>query len=110
MTATVPKTPFELTGEHADAINALLPTSTYVVGLRENATGSVRFFPHDSEWHEASLWWWSSGNGSCDCNRHLMFHGEFSEDVPCSEQLYTVVGIWFSDGGEIRDLWQMNDF
>jgi hypothetical protein len=109
-----PDAPFTLTQEHADAINALLPDCKYVVGIRKNETGEVRFRPERLDWEEGSLWWWNSGNMSCDCNRHLQFHG-FSEEcyrdeVPCTETRYTLVGIWFPDGGEYRDLMELNDF
>lgn len=109
-----PSAPFDLTPEQADAINALWPCQ-FVVGIRKNETGEVQFCPQEYEWNEeGSLYLWATGNYSCDCNRHLFFH-EFTEDcyndaVPCTETLYTVVGIWFPDGGEIRDLNEMNDF
>lgn len=118
MTVSAPMTPdakFDLSQPHADAINALLPNCRYVVGIRENETGEVRFCPTDVEWREdSSLSWWSTGNMSCDCNRHLIFNGHsrgcYDEDVPCGEGRYSVVGIWFPDGGEIRDLNCLNDF
>ncbi len=109
--------PFILTQEHADAINALLPDCKYVVGIRQNETGEVRFCPQGTEWNDASLWWWASGNMSCDCNRELEFRREEEgftfEDAKCSDGRFTVVGIWFPDGSGIRDLTAldaMNDF
>ena len=106
--------PFELSREDAGAINAMLLSCSYVVGIRKNATGEVRFSAKNHAWDEHSSWWWGEGNMSCDCNRHLIFHGyseeSYEEEIPCGEELYTVVGIWFPDGGEIRDLVQMNDF
>jgi len=109
------QSPFNLAQKHADAINAILPTCKYVVGIRENGTGEVRFCPEDIEWDgESSLSWWNRGNMSCDCNRHLIFnrHSDESwdEDIPCGETRYTVVGIWFPDGSDIRDLDALNDF
>ena len=110
-----PDAPFDLTQEHADAINALLPDCKYVAGIRKNETGEVRFCPQELEWDDdISLWWWEYGNMGCDCNREDEFRREKDEcdldDVKCSKGRFTVVGIWFPDGGEIRDLNEMNDF
>lgn len=106
---------FVLTQERAEAINALLPDCKYVVGIRENETGEVHFCPQTLEWNDASLSWWESGNMSCDCNRELMFVRQKegwdwdTDDLKCSDGRFTVVGIWFPGGSEIRDLNQMND-
>jgi hypothetical protein len=109
-----PDTPLTLSQDQADAINALLPTCKYVVGIRHNESGEVRFCPQTLEWNENSLYWWSTGNMSCDCNRHLEFHGRtdecYEDDVPCGETRYTLVGIWFPDGSEYRYLDLLNDF
>lgn len=109
-----PNAQFDLTQEHADAINALLSTCKYVVGIRKNETGEVRFCPQKHEWGEHSLWWWSGGNGSCDCNKELIFRRQTEDvkldEVKCSDDRYTVVGIWLPDGGHIRDLNYLNDF
>ena len=106
---------FSLSQQQADRINELFqnPRFTHIVGIRENSTGEVRFCPRKVDWEESSLYWWSSGNMSCDCNRHLVFH-EYSDecykdDIPCGDELYTVVGSWFPDGSEIRDITLLND-
>ncbi len=109
-----PNAPFDLAPEHADAINALLPDCKYVVGIRLNETGEVRFCPQTLKWNDASLWWWESGNMGCDCNQELEFRREEEnfgfDDVKCSDGRFTIVGIWFPDGDDIRDLNEMNDF
>lgn len=115
-----PKAEFELTQEGADAINALLPTCKYVVGIRKNETGEVRFCAQHTEWLDDddghSLWWWSTGNMSCDCNRERDFRRAGNEEDgiegerKCGEDRFTVIGIWFPDGDDARDLWLMNDF
>jgi len=114
MSAMKPDAPFELTPKQADTINTLLPTCEYVVGIRHNESGKVRFCPMKLKWEEHSLSWWNTGNFSCDCNRHLEFHGytdsAYEDNIPCGETMYTVVGIWFLRGGDIRDLNQLNDF
>ena len=109
-----PTAPFDLTQEHADAVNALLPECEYVVGIRKNETGEVRFCPMTLEWEDSDLYGWNSGNLSCDCNRHLIFHGyaeeSYEDEISCGETLYTIVGIWWPDGSEIRDVDLLNDF
>lgn len=109
-------TPFDLTQEQADQINVLLPTCEYIVGIRKNETNEVVFCPQDIKWHDCSLFWWTEGNGGCDCNRVLMFlrargsiDEEFeSDDDKCGTDKYTLVGIWFPDGSDIRDLQLLN--
>ncbi len=42
------------------------------VMLLDLVTGETK----DSQWEpEASVFWWTRGNGSCDCNRALAFGG-----------------------------------
>ena len=107
---------FDLTQEQAVSINAILPMHEYVVGIRKNETGEVRFCPEDLEWYEHSIYWWSEGNMGCDCNRELEFlragneeTDDSFENAECSQGRYTVVGIWFKDGSDIRDLYSLND-
>lgn len=103
-------TPFDFTQEHADAINALLPTCKYVVGIGNNKTGEIRFSPIKIDWDENSLRVWFYENMSCDCNLHVLFEtcskGFCGEKIRCGNTRYTVIGIWFPDSDEIRD---MND-
>ncbi len=105
---------FVLLQEHADAINALLLSgTTYVTGIRNNETGEVRFHAWKSEWEESTLGWWNVGNMGCDCNRHLIFYDyteeSYNDDVSCDGERYTLVGVWFPDGGDIRDLLELNE-
>jgi hypothetical protein len=52
----------------------------------------------------------------CDCNREIDFLSaggetvDFYKDYRCSDGRYSVVGIWFPDGSDIRDLEMLNDF
>ena len=98
---------FELTQEQADQINALLPYCKYVVGIRDNDTGEVRFCQQQLPWDDFSLFWWTTGNFGCDCNRALVFHQRYT-GTECGNTQFTVVGIWFPDGGELRDLDELN--
>lgn len=45
---------------------------SYVVAIRNNATGEIRNrVVADLEWNEGSIFLWTEGNFSCDCNRLL---------------------------------------
>jgi hypothetical protein len=73
----------------------------YAVHIRNNATGEVREYRDNLDWHGSSLYWWSEGNMSCDCNRHNIFReagGESATDENCSDGRYTVVRITLDDG------------
>jgi hypothetical protein len=40
-----------------------------------------------------TLWWWAEGNGSCDCNRGLLFDDENDESVCCGAHRYVAVDV-----------------
>ncbi len=103
------KTPFTVTKDHADTINALLANKscTYVVGILRNDTNEVRFIPQQLEWTDNSLYWWSEGNMGCDCNRHLQFNPH-ADECPCGHSRYSIVGIWLKDGSHITDTADLN--
>ena len=47
----------------------------YSVLIRNNETGEERLYPLCKEvpWGDGSYYWWTEGNMSCDCNRHMSF-------------------------------------
>lgn len=71
----------------------------YTIRIRENATGEVveRVDELAAAYEAEDLkYWWSEGNGACDCNRHNLFRpdsewahacmdGRFSVQVICEE-------------------------
>jgi hypothetical protein len=74
---------------------------SYTVTVTENATGEVREVVMEGTWEANRRFWWTSGNGACDCNRHLAFHGwpdsyedeeegEGEYDIPCGHERYSV--------------------
>lgn len=77
----------------------------YKIAIRNNKTGEVRIAVMDVEWWEHSFFWWTEGNMCCDCNRHLEFgrveDPEFCEDIPCSEERYTVLYAELGNGERI---------
>lgn len=46
----------------------------------------------DESW-DSSLYWWSEGNGGCDCNRSLAFGGADDEPLECGNTRYLVVDV-----------------
>ena len=58
------------------------------------------------EWSE---FWWSDGNGSCDCNRHCDFLrglGEEDEWVDCSDGYYEIRIVVPKTGEVVYDEWE----
>lgn len=46
------------------------------------------------DWTSDIVWWWETGNGSCDCNRELFFCRGRNEDEPdeteCGDDRFSV--------------------
>lgn len=73
--------------------------------------GVERIYQDESPWIPAdehglgSVWWWTEGNGGCDCNRALFFAraaGEELETDPiCGEERYRIPFITLPDGTRI---------
>lgn len=45
----------------------------YTVDILEVATGEVVRRGMDLPWDDGSIYWWTEGNYSCDCNRRMEF-------------------------------------
>lgn len=59
-----------------------------------------------SEAVEAARYWWTDGNGGCDCNRAMVFNraaDEPDEDIPCSDDLFRVKVVDADSGDVIVD-------
>jgi hypothetical protein len=69
----------------------------YNVRIRNNETGEVRTRAVELEWSndEGCLYWWRSGNFSCDCNRALVWDDSLGE---CGNSRYTVIDATLNDG------------
>lgn len=89
---------------------------SYKVAIRDNATGEVRIGAYDFEWFKedggTDDFWWTEGNMSCDCNRHLEFlraGGPGPADDPhwnnvehaCGDGAYSVLYAELPDGKRI---------
>jgi hypothetical protein len=73
---------------------------SYAVQITDNLTDESRTVPMDGEWEGlgGGEFWWNEGNGACDCNRDLAFHGwppsyegEDDDGMPCGHTRYTVI-------------------
>lgn len=62
------------------------------VKLLDTSTGEERWA--DGQWGRFGTWWWTEGNGGCDCNRRLVFsHGDVGDGTPCTSIRYRVVAV-----------------
>jgi hypothetical protein len=68
------------------------------VTILDTVTGETRT---NSEW---DAWWWFEGNGSCDCNRRLIFEPD-AEDVQCGEARYYIIAAEGDTAGYEPDEW-----
>lgn len=59
------------------------------VELLDLVTGERKWT--DETWSKFCTWWWTEGNGSCDCNRALAFDHD-GEDQ-CETVRYVVVDV-----------------
>lgn len=85
-----------------DPNNFLHPT--YVVEIRHNPTGVVRFISTGLAWYDHSMYFWTEGNFSCDCNRAIVFNNMKSAGVDhrCGYRDFTAIRAIFPDGTEER--------
>lgn len=51
---------------------------------------------------EHSFLWWSEGNGSCDCNRELLFDSDLNWDKPCVSVRYVIIETSYGDLSELN--------
>lgn len=78
-------------------------TATGKVGVHEAA---VYADPFSNDPEKPSFFWWLEGNGSCDCNRGLMFlpeeHQIENEDGPeyCGDGRFRLTRIEWPGGAE----------
>jgi hypothetical protein len=75
------------------------------VEIRNNATGEVRRHRHE-DWQSHSVFWWTEGNASCDCNRGLFFARDGGRELTdeeedafeCGDDAYTAIRAVLDDG------------
>lgn len=65
------------------------------IHIRNNQTGEVRTY-QDDVLFSCPVFWWTIGNGSCDCNREIYFQRARGEEPDldadtCSEGRYSVI-------------------
>jgi hypothetical protein len=83
-----------LADDELDAIGLNDPIHSQItVTILDAVTGETRV---NSQW---SPWWWAYGNGSCDCNRGLLF----GNDEGCGENRYYIVAVEGDESGYAMD-------
>lgn len=75
----------------------------YLVVLRDALTGEIRRFNPGVPWGEASVFWWTEGNMSCDSNRVP----DFARAGGATEEEVAVMDVKCSHGqpNKIEALW-----
>lgn len=81
---------------------------TFTVTLVRVSDGVSRDVPGYGVWSDDPdddpLFWWTDGNGACDCNRAALFasaNGEADPEQPCDETAYVATFANLSDGRRI---------
>lgn len=67
--------------------------------MRDNLTGETKWVPLDLAWYDHSMFFWTEGNFSCDCNRGMLFYGD-DFDCKCGHRRFVVFKAHFPDGSE----------
>jgi len=79
----------------------------YSVVMTNNLTNETRTIalPDSYEWEDYHCFWmWSEGNWGCDCNRRIVWDGEYDhdKDYPCTDTIFSISGFILEDGTEIE--------
>lgn len=64
------------------------------IEIEDTSTGEVVVYDADWPWH--GPFWWTQGNGNCDCNRYLFFErakGYDPDESRCGHGRYRIVAI-----------------
>ena len=94
-----------LGGQHKDDCVIRECAGQYTVAIRKNDTGEIRLFRYDMEWDDTSMYQWTDGNFSCDCNRKQFWYraiGEEVEDHECGDTAFSVLYAELPDGTRIE--------
>lgn len=81
-----------------------IPRVGYDVVLRRNADGEIRIIHYQWDWDEHSEYYWTDGNGGCDCNQEIFFNrakGEEAPDRKCGDEAYAPLYAQLPDGKRI---------
>lgn len=79
---------------------------SYELEIRNNETGETRRYVCNQEWDDDSLFFWTDGNGGCDCYRLDCFNEAAGDDTQhdepcCSTYKYTITKAVLHDGSEV---------
>jgi hypothetical protein len=61
-----------------------------------------------SDWHDFDVYWWTQGNGSCDCNRFIAMgleddDNEEDDNVDCKCERFLIVDVSGDLEGRTRE-------
>lgn len=81
-----------------------------IVKILDTETNSVKWIRKVNNY---STFWWSDGNGSCDCNRRIFFERESDEyesddDESCTYHRYYIINTFDGEESKYKDL--KNDY
>ena len=62
----------------------------FTLKLVRTSDKSGKIIHVSEQWTDASHYYYSEGNMSCDCNRHDLFEGSYSGEHPCGETAYRI--------------------
>ncbi len=81
---------------------------SYRVDIRRNSDGVIRRYERPLEWADHSVFFWTEGNGACDCNLHQFFEeaggrdDAYDDDFPCGDSAYCPMAAILADGTVIQ--------
>lgn len=83
----------------------LIPENGYDVILKRNSDGEIRITHCQWDWKgDGDIYYWTDGNGGCDCNQSLFFaraKGETVQETKCGETEYFPLYAQLPDGKRI---------
>lgn len=67
----------------------------YKIAIMNNSTGEIRVCKIKKNWSDDEEFWWTEGNGSCDCNREIRFRISGNEkiiiSVKCGDSAFSIL-------------------
>lgn len=67
----------------------------YKIAIRNNATKEIRNCKLTGKWDDNREFYWTEGNGSCDCNREIRFrmaeNETVDESIKCGDSAFSIL-------------------
>ena len=71
----------------------------YTIHIRDNETKMVYAIRECGDWDDGAEFWWTDGNGACDCNLGKMI-GRVG--VECGDAQFAPIKAVLDDGTEVK--------